>query len=53
MDLLMTTGYRKAVATLSINDCAALSAALLDYHLMAKVKAEVDQFCEGLKTLGT
>ena len=25
---------------------------MLDYHLMAKVKNEMDQFCEGLNTLG-
>ena len=51
LDLLMMTGFRKPVSHLTISDCFDLSAALLDYHLMAKVKAEMDQFCEGLKTL--
>lgn len=51
LDLLMTTGFRKPVANLTISDRQNLSAALLDYHLMAKVKAEMDQFCEGLSTL--
>ena len=43
LDLLMVTGYRKAVAMLTTNDCATLSVALLDYHLMFKVKMEMDQ----------
>ena len=51
LDLLMTTGFRKPVANLTIPNRQNLSAALLDYHLMAKVKAEMDQFCEGLSTL--
>ena len=51
LDLLMMTGFHKPVSHLSISDHFNLSAALLDYHLMAKVKAEMDQFCERLKTL--
>ena len=49
----MVTGYRKAVVTLTTNDCVALSVALLDYHLMFKVKMEMDEFSEGLQTFGT
>ena len=52
LDLLITTGFRKPVSLLSISDRFTLSSALLDFHLMARVKAEMDQFCEGLQTLG-
>ena len=52
LDLLMTTGFRKPISHLTISDHLYLSAALLDYYLMAKMKAEMDQFCEGLNTLG-
>ena len=52
LDLLLTTGFRKPISRLTISDRFNLIAALLDYHLMAKAKAEMDQFCEGLNTLG-
>ena len=48
----MATGYRKAVADLTVNDCSSVVKALLDYHLMTKVKAEMDQFRDGLSTFG-
>lgn len=47
------TGFRKAVSTLTTDDRIALSTALLDYHLMVKVKMEMDQFSQGLQTFGT
>ena len=50
--LLNETGYRKAVCSLKLSDRPAVLGALLDYHLMIKVKAEMDQFKEGLQTLG-
>ena len=50
--LLNDTGYRKAVCSLTLSDRPAIMSALLDYHLMIKVKAEMDQFKEGLQTLG-
>ena len=50
--LLNETGYRKAVCSLTLSDRPAIMSALLDYHLMIKVKAEMDQFKEGLQTLG-
>ena len=50
--LLNETGYHKAVCSLKLSDRPALLGALLDYHLMIKVKAEMDQFKEGLQTLG-
>ena len=50
--LLFETGYRKAVCSMTLSDRPAVLSALLDYHLMIKVKAEMDQFKEGLQTLG-
>lgn len=50
--LLNETGYRKAVCSLRLSDRPAVVGALLDYHMMIKVKAEMDQFKEGLQTLG-
>ena len=52
MDLLVATGYRKPLAQLGLKDVADLVGLLLEYHLFVKVKAEIDQFLEGLKTLG-
>ena len=40
---LYETGCRKAVSSLKLSDRPAVDA-LLDYHLMVKVKAEMDQF---------
>ena len=37
---------------LTLNDRAIVTEFLLDYHLMVKVKAEMDQFKEGLSALG-
>lgn len=48
----MATGYRKPVCNISLNDCSGIISALLNYHLLAKVKAELDQFKEGLNTFG-
>ena len=50
LDLLTMSGFRKPVCHHSIPDCFNLSAALLDYHLMAKVKAEMDHFCRDQNT---
>ena len=44
--LLNDTGYRKALCSLKLSDRHR------DYHLMIKVKAEMDQFKEGLQSLG-
>lgn len=49
-DALVATGYRKAVCSLGLPDCPNIIRALLDFHLMAKVKTEMDQFREGLNT---
>ena len=50
--LLYETGYRKPVCSLKLADKPSILAALLDFHLMIKVKAQMDQFKEGLHTLG-
>jgi hypothetical protein len=46
---LYETGYIK-LPTVSDKHC--IIASLLDYHCMIKVKAAMDQFIHGLKTLG-
>ena len=51
-DLLLETGYRKPLQQLCLLDKGALRSALLDYHCVLKVKAEMDQFKEGLTSLG-
>ena len=50
LNLLMTTGFRKPVTHLTVADCGDIISGLVDYHLMSKVKAEMDQFCKGLET---
>ena len=52
MDLLLATGFRKAVCHLTLSDRPAILSALMDYHLMAKTKVEMDQFKDGLTALG-
>ena len=52
VDLLMATGFRKAISLLTLEDRPNVVSALLDYHLMGKVKAEMDQLIEGLNTSG-
>lgn len=37
---------------LTVADKEELSSAIVDFHLMAKVKCIMDQFMEGLKALG-
>ena len=48
----MATGFRRRLALLSLKDVDDLVGFLLEYHLFVKVKAEIDQFVEGLMTLG-
>ena len=52
MDLLVQTGFRRAVVSLTLDDVQKVSSALIDFHCMLKVKAAMDQFKNGLKTLG-
>lgn len=46
---LFETGYSKVPR---VADKCCIIASLLDYHCMIKVKAAMDQFIKGLKTLG-
>ena len=49
--LITETGYRKPLSLLKLEDIPQLKQTLRD-HVLVKVKAELDQFCEGLTTLG-
>ena len=49
-ELLYSTGYSKPTSSITLEDRDELSSVLLDYHLMAKVKMEMDQFKAGLGT---
>ena len=51
-DQLHQSGYRKPLCCLDLNDKGTLKSALLDYHCLIKVKAAMDQFCEGLQQVG-
>lgn len=47
--MLTETGYRKPISSLVIEDKSNI-VKTLKTHMLLKVKAELDQFCEGLKT---
>ena len=49
--LVAETGYRKPLCNLTLKDVPQLKQTLRD-HMLVKVKAELDQFSEGLTTLG-
>ena len=51
LDFLYATGYRKAVRDMCVQDKETIRAALLDYHCLLKVKAEMDKFCDGLSAV--
>ena len=50
--LLYDTGFTKSINDLTISDQPSIVQSLVDYHLMIKVKAQMDQFKDGLKALG-
>ena len=50
--LLSETGFRKPLSQLTISDRQPIIDMLLDYYIMVKVKAEMDQFKDGLQVLG-
>ena len=52
LQLLYDTGFPKSINDVRVSDKRRLLSALIDYHLMVKVKAEMDQYREGLQTLG-
>ena len=51
-ELLLECGFKKPISTLGISDKQQLQALLLGYHCLLKVKSEMDQFREGLASLG-
>ena len=51
-DKLLETGYRKPLTSLTLNDREEIVGVLKLYHTLIKVKAEIDQFVEGLQCLG-
>ena len=53
LNLMTSTGLRKSVSSLTTGDRTMISKALLDYHLMTNIKAEMDQFRCGLEVLGS
>lgn len=50
--LVYEAGFRKPLAQLSMEDKSVVSSILLNYHCMTKVKAAMDQYLEGLESLG-
>ncbi|KAL5469173.1 hypothetical protein EMCRGX_G030387 [Ephydatia muelleri] len=49
---LAECGYTQPISTLQWKMKDDIVSTLIDYHLILKVKACMDQFCEGLETLG-
>ena len=50
-EMLMGMGCKKPISKLKIDD-KSIKSSLIDYYCLLKVKAEMDQFAEGLKDLG-
>ena len=51
-EVLLQTGFRKPLVKLTAADKDDVSSAIIDFHLMAKVKCTMDQFIEGLEACG-
>ena len=51
-ELLLESGFKKPISTLGISDQKRLRGLLLGYHCLLKMKGEMDQFREGLASLG-
>lgn len=49
LDLLLTSGFSKPPTKLKWDDRAVLVQSLTLHHGLLECKAEIDQFCEGLK----
>ena len=47
----METGYSKPITAITLADRNIISDVLKRYHCVIKVKAEIDQFLDGLKLL--
>ena len=52
IDIISQTGYRKPISTHTVADKESVASAIINYHLMIKVKSCMDQFMEGLQALG-
>jgi phenylalanine-4-hydroxylase len=52
LELLLVTGFRRSLQSITINEKSTLITCLTDYHCLLKSKAEMDQFLMGLETLG-
>ena len=50
--LLLETGFRKPLCLLVTDDKPNMKKAISDNHSLVKIKPELDQFLDGLKTLG-
>lgn len=51
MDWLLTTGFQKPVCALDMEDRDNIRGALVDYHCLLRVKAEMDQFRDDVGVL--
>ena len=51
MSLLLETGFTRLPQDLGVADKDDITTSLKQYHCMIKLKAEMDQFCEGLDKL--
>lgn len=49
---MLQTGYNKPISQLTTAHKDEVVSALIDFHLMAKMKGFMDQFIDGLKVLG-
>ncbi len=50
--VLLETGFSKPVSRLKLSDREVIRGSLLDYHCLVKVKAQMDQFGEGVEQAG-
>ena len=50
--LLLETGYRKPLSSLTQQDMSGIKRILRNFYTFVRVKAEIDQFLEGLSCLG-
>lgn len=52
MGMLTATGFRRLVSTIKHEEQQSLITTLTNYHCLLKVKSKMDQFLEGLDSLG-
>jgi quinol-cytochrome oxidoreductase complex cytochrome b subunit len=51
-DVLLQTRFRKPISSLHVFNKQEVIDVIINYHLMMKVKCEMDQFLDGLQTYG-